>query len=286
MRKLFRKLNVYSRGTAAVLIFTLEYFPVIWPHLHWLYTKAKIQAWFASRNLPKPTREYNICEAGKKACSYWQCRWAKHICGWSSKVLGYKRIHQLPTSVPDRLIIVSDHRSSLDIPELLNIAYLMERHVAWIPKWGLKWIPGIRFALEEMDCGFVKRDRSAADIERVKICAEKSLASGFSVLVFAGGGRHAGQRPKYPRASGFDQICEVFGQSPNADKIGILVISIRTKATKITTIFELGGVTGNTITFRGKLYTGIVQLPSKERRAWLREVWQEMDQDGWLVDQA
>jgi len=94
----------------------------------------------------------------------WCVRWTELLYGTRVVVSG----DDVPAD--DNALLVSNHQTMADIPVILAFADTRERvgDLKWFVKQSIKWVPGIGWGMQFLDCIFLRRDwsRDQASIER------------------------------------------------------------------------------------------------------------------------
>ncbi len=249
------------RRAAALAAFVLVFLLVATPQLY------AMLAWHRVAAVP-PFRR-------RKAVARWQSAWGVRFFRIVSAVMNVRADIRVPreASAGVPVIVVANHRSSLDIPALFAaLARAGRADLRWILKRQLFAVPSIGRSCKETGCAYVARGGDPEDISRVRQCAADAHHDGATVVIFPEGTRFSGPR----HGSGFAHVLPpkvggVLALRRSLPDCHVLSVTIRwTGGPEGRTMFDGESFVGKTVVAECALHTDI---DGRTIASWLHEEW-------------
>jgi 1-acyl-sn-glycerol-3-phosphate acyltransferase len=224
----------------------------------------------------------------------------RSLCLLLEKVLGVEFIltgDKLPWK--ENAFLIANHQSMCDIPALLPVAVLAGRagDLKWFVKYPLKWVPGVGWGLQFLDCLFMKRNWNA-DRENVLATFERLRRNGspFWVISFLEGTRATplklARSREFERKAGLPELRYVMSPRTKGFTATLEGLNELNQAVYDATIayegFPHGRIPGLGSLFFGpmqKVHVHMRRFPiagipagTEERARWIQERFREKDE--------
>jgi 1-acyl-sn-glycerol-3-phosphate acyltransferase len=236
----------------------------------------------------KPLHRAFITSTNERMAAFWYWCLVKSI-----KILGIEvRFTGLHSIKQERVFLIANHQSMADIPILLTFVAASEclRYLKWFVKDPLKWVPGIGWGMQMLDCIFVKRNW-AADKEKIGLTFERlrKSPSGYWIISFVEGTRFTPEKHErsedYGRRLGLKPLRKLLQPRPKGFLATLEGLEEKIEAIAVCTIryhsAKPPGLMGFFLFPQGpiELHVESHQVPPPEvREKWLYEIFQKMDQ--------
>lgn len=253
------------RGAAALAAFVFVFLLVATPQLY------AMLAWHRLAAVPPFLR--------RKAVARWQSAWGVRFFRMVAAIMGVRADFRIPheATAGDPVIVVANHRSSLDILVLFAaLARTGRADLRWILKRQLFAVPSIGRSCKETGCAYVARGGDPEDIVRVRRCAGSAHHDGACVVIFPEGTRFTGPR----HGSGFAHVLPpkvggVLALRRSLPDYHVLSVTIRwTGGPEGRTMFDGESFVGKTVVAECALHTDI---DDRTIASWLHEEWRRKD---------
>src|SRR6056297_1961848 len=115
--------------------------------------------------------------------------WSRHFLSISGIKIYVKGIENLPGT--DKICLVSNHQSYLDIPVLLAV---VPRLLGFVAKRELAKLPVLNLWMHAMDCVLINRANSSSAVGKIKNRIQRAEQKGRPLVLFPEGTRSKGKK--------------------------------------------------------------------------------------------
>ena len=195
------------------------------------------------------------------------------------RCLNIRHAFDLPADFPPdgraTYVIVSNHRSALDIFVIMSLARRLGLPDArWVLKRQLRWIPFMGSSCKRTGCAFVNRGGSPGDLAAVERCGREAAREAASVIIFPEGTRYTSDKATAykkllpPKSGGFETLCATM---PEAKVLSVTISWGSNDDCK--TPFQAANLCGKSM----RVSVRVADLPAASPAVWLREEWRQKD---------